>query len=211
MAALLKDTPAYTDQLIAWHNQTVFWLAVGLLVLLALSVGDNVSYHLRPVPPPYVLEVNNKGDPVGQVIPVLSVQAIPDAFLRSRLGDFVHDAFSIQRDPDEADYLFNKTQAMVTGQAAQKLDAFYNRDKGKHHPKTAGAYEWADVSVTDTLKLAEKDTFQVDYRTSEHTNNNQIVTTTDWRAVLHVMVGRSADPEALGLFIDTLDLQEVKQ
>src|SRR5215467_10541110 len=148
---LLMNTPMYTDQLIAFHNQRIWWVASGLLALLALSVADNIIYHLRPAPPPFVLEVNSRGDPVGQVLPVTSVQAIPDAFLRARLGDFIHDPFTVDRDPDEEAYIFDKTRAMVTGQAAQKLDAFYNRDGDKHHPKSVGAYRWVEASVTDTL------------------------------------------------------------
>ena len=174
------------------------------------SVGDNVVYHLRPAPPPYVLEVNNQGDPVGQVLPVTSVQVIPDAFLRARLADFIHDAFTVDRDADEETYLFDKTQAMVTGQAAQKLDASYNRDRGKHHPKAIGPYTWIEASVADTLKLSEKDTYQADFSTSEHSNNDQTVTKSTWRAILHVIVARSKDPESLGLFVNELDLQEVK-
>ena len=51
----------------------------------------------------------------------------------------------VDRDPDEENYLYNKTQAMVTGQAAQKLDGWYNRDGGKHHPKTIGPYTWIEA------------------------------------------------------------------
>jgi type IV secretory pathway TrbF-like protein len=156
------------------------------------------------------LEVNNQGNPVGQVLPVTSAQVIPDAFLRARLGEFIHDAFTVDRDSDEEDYLYNKTQAMVTGQAAQKLDSWYNRDGGKHHPKSVGPYVWVEASVTDTLKLSEKDTYQADYSLVSH-ENNQTVTKSNWRAVMHVIVARSKDPESLGMFIDELDLQEVKQ
>jgi type IV secretory pathway TrbF-like protein len=204
------NTPLYTDQLIAWHNQRIWWMGCGLLILLALSIGDNVFYHLQPTPPPFVLEVNNQGDPIGQVLPVTSVQVIPDAFLRARLADFIHDAFTVDRDPDEENYVFDKTRAMATGQAAQKLDAWYNREGGKHHPKCISAYTWVEASVTDTLKLAEKDTYQVDYRTITHENNDQTHTVEQWRATLHVIIGRSKDPEALGLFVNELDIQEVK-
>jgi type IV secretory pathway TrbF-like protein len=211
MAALLNDsTPMYTDQIIAFHNQRIWWVACGLLALLALSIGDNVSYHLRPPPPPFVLEVNGQGDPVGQVLPITSVQAIPDAFLRARLGNFVHDAFTVDRDSDEENYIFDKTRAMVTGQAAQKLDAWYNRDGGKHHPKTMAPYSWVEASVTDTLKLAEEHTYQVDFTALTHSNNDQTKATQHYRTVLHVIVGHSQDPEALGLFVNELDLQEVK-
>jgi type IV secretory pathway TrbF-like protein len=205
-----KDSPIYTDQVIACGYQRTWLLAVGLIVLLAGMIADRIRLDLQPPAPPFVLEVNNQGNPVGQVLPVLSVRAIPDAFLRARLADFVHDAFTVDRDPDEEDYLYNKTQSMVTGQSAQKLDAWYNRDGGKHHPKAIGPYTWVEASVTDTLKLAEKDSYQVDYRTIEHSNNDQTKTTQNWRAILHVIVGHSQDPEALGLFVNELDVQEVK-
>jgi type IV secretory pathway TrbF-like protein len=212
MAALLNNsTPMHTDTIIAHHYHRVFWLACGLLVLLAFSIADNIAYHLQPPAPPFVLEVNNQGNPVGQVLPVLSVRAIPDAFLRARLADFIHDAFTVDRDPDEEDYLYNKTQAMVTGQAAQKLDAWYNRDGGKHHPKAVGPYIWVEAPVSDTLELAEKDTYQVDYVTITHANNDQTRTSEKWRATLHVIVARSKDPETLGMFVNELDIQEVKQ
>jgi len=206
-----KDEPIYTDQIIACGYQRTWLLAMGLIVLLAGMIADRIRLDLQPPPSPYVLEVNNQGNPVGQVLSVTSVRVIPDAFLRARLGEFVHDAFTVDRDPDEEDYLYNKTQAMVTGQAAEKLDAFYNRDGGKHHPKTVGPSVWVEAPVTDTLKLAEKDSYQADFNTVTHSNNNQTVTTQRWRAILHVIVARSKDPESLGLYVNEMDLQEVQQ
>jgi type IV secretory pathway TrbF-like protein len=211
MAAAPKGSPIYTDQLIAWHNQRIWWLALALLGLLAVSVIDNVTYHLRPAPPPYVLAVNDKGDPIGQVLPILSVHAIPDALLRAQLGSFIHDAFTIDRDPDEEKYLFDQTRARVTGPAVQTLDAWYNRDNGKHHPLTSGRYAWAEASVTDTLKLSATDTYQVDYKVTTHENNDQTHSASIWRATLHIIVGRSKDPESLGWFVDEIDHQEVKE
>jgi len=217
MAALLKqapetpnDTPIYTDQVIACGYQRTWLLAAGLIVLLAGMIADRIRLDLQPPPPPFVLEVNAQGNPVGQVLPLRSVQDIPDALLRARLADFIHDAFTVDRDPDEEDYLYDKTQTMVTGQAAEKLDAFYNRDGGKHHPKTVGPYVWVEAPVTDTLKLSEKDTYQGDYFLIIHEHNNQTVTKSNWRDIMHVIVARSKDPESLGMFIDELDIQEVK-
>jgi len=207
-----KDPPIYTDQVIACGYQRTWLLATGLIVLLAGMIVDRIRLDLQPPPPPFVLEVNAaNGDPIGQVLPVTSVRVIPDAFLRARLGEFIHDAFTVDRDSDEEDYIYQKTQTMVTGQAAQKLDAWYNRDGGKHHPKSIGPYTWIEASVTDTLKLAEKDSYQVDYKTTIHENNDQTHTNEQWRATLHVIVARSKDPESLGMFIDEIDLQEVKQ
>ena len=78
------DTPAYTDRLIAWHNQRLWYVACGLGGLLALSFAINLKHEYQPPPPPYVLEVNSQGQPVGQVLPILSVQAIPDASALAR-------------------------------------------------------------------------------------------------------------------------------
>lgn len=206
-----ETEPIYTDQVIACGYQRTWLLAAGLIVLLGGMIADRIRLDLQPAPPPFVLEVNAQGNPVGQVLPVTSVKVIPDAFLRARLADFIHDAFTVDRDPDEESYLYDKTQAMVTGQAAQKLDSWYNREGGKHHPKSIGPYTWIECSVTDTLKLSEKDTFQADFSTITHDRNDQTRTTQKWRAVLHVIVGRSKDPESLGMFIDEIDLQEVKQ
>jgi len=206
-----KDAPMYTDQVIACGYQRTWLLAAGLILLLGGMIADRIRLDLQPAPPPFVLEVNNQGRPVGQVSPVTSVTVIPDAFLRGRLGEFIHDAFTVDRDPDEEDYLYNKTQAMVTGQAAQKLDSWYNRDGGKHHPKSVGAYTWVEAPVSDTLKLSEKDTYQADYSTISHENNDQTHVTQKWRAILHVIVARSKDPESLGLFINEIDIQEVKE
>ena len=205
-----KDAPIYTDQVIACGYQRTWLLAAGLIVLLAGMIADRIRLDLQPPAPPFVLEVNAQGNPVGQVLPLRSVQDIPDALLRARLADFIHDAFTVDRDPDEEDYLYDKTQAMVTGQAAQKLDAWYNRDGGKHHPKTVGPYVWIEASVTDTLKLSEKDTYQADWSTVKHRTTTRPGHDNKWRAILHVIVARSKDPESLGMFINEIDLEEVK-
>src|SRR5947209_3298532 len=120
-----QDAPMYTDQVIACGYQRTWLLAVGLIVLLGGMIADRIRLDLQPPPPPFVLEVNAQGNPVGQVLQLRSVQDIPNSLLRARLGEFLHDAFTVDRDPDEENYLYTKTQAMVTGQAAEKLDAFY--------------------------------------------------------------------------------------
>jgi hypothetical protein len=53
MAAALKDTPVYTDQVIAWQNQRLWWLLCGVGALLILSFTANVIIELKPVAPPY--------------------------------------------------------------------------------------------------------------------------------------------------------------
>ena len=207
---LEPDTPAYTDRLIAWHNQRLWYVACGLGGLLALSFAINLKHEYQPPAPPYVLEVNGQGQPVGQVLPILSVQAIPDAILKAQLGDFIHDAFTISHDPDEEDRLFAKTQSRVTGAAAHTLDQWYQRDGGKHHPKAIFRYTSAEALPQDVLKLDGSDRYQIDYKVKTHENNDQTETASTWRAVLHVIVGRSVDPESPGWFVNEIDFQEIK-
>src|SRR5260370_9771411 len=113
-----QDTPMYTDQVIACGYQRTWLLAAGLIVLLGGMIVDRIRLDLQPPPPPFVLAVNNQGDPVGPVLPVTSVPVLPDPFLRSRLGEFIHDAVSVYLDSDEEAYLFYKTQTIDTGHAA---------------------------------------------------------------------------------------------
>src|SRR5689334_13731514 len=87
-----QDEPLYTDQVIACGYQRTWLLAAGLSVLLAGMIADRIVKDFQPPAPPFVLEVNHAGDPVGQVLPVTSVRVIPDAFLRARLADFIHSA-----------------------------------------------------------------------------------------------------------------------
>jgi len=209
MATALTDTPIYADRLATWHNSRLwiaFLAAMGLTAILGIA---DVVQKFRPPPPPFVLEVNSHGQPVGQVLPIVSVQTIPNAILKAQLADFIHDAFSIDQDKDEEDRLVGRTQARLTGQAGREIDAWYQRDKGKHDPRNIWRYTWAEAMPLDTLKLDGADRYQVDYRVSTHADNNTTITIANWRATLHVIVGQSSDPESLGWFVDWLDFEQV--
>lgn len=209
MAAALKDSPIYTDRLTAWHNSRV-WIA--LLIALGavgiLAVADVVQ-KFQPPPPQHVLIFNQHGEPIGQILPILSVQAIPNVTLRAGLGDFIHDAFSIDQDQDEENRMVAKTQARLTGQAARALDAWFTRDNGKQDPRVIWRYTWAAAMPLDTLKLDGSDRYQVDYKVTTHADNNTSITVAPWRATMHVIVGQSKDPESLGWFIDWIDFEQV--
>ncbi|MBV8357001.1 MAG: hypothetical protein JO189_03565 [Deltaproteobacteria bacterium] len=211
MAAALKDSPLYTDRLTAWHNSRLwiaFLAAIGLAGILGIA---DVAQKFRPPPPPYVIEVNTHGEPVGQILPITSVQAIPNAILKAQLADFIHDAFSIDQDKDEEDRLVARTQARLTGQAGRTIDEWYQRDNGKHDPRNIWRYTWAEAMPLDALKLDGADRYQVDYRLTTHADNNTTITIAEWRATLHVIVGHSTDPASLGWFVDWMDFEQVRK
>jgi type IV secretory pathway TrbF-like protein len=209
MAALL-NSEMYNDETTVVVN---WWLVRGTVVgwatAMVLAIALAVVAAQRPAP--YVFAVNSLGQPVGMVYPVTSVQAIPDLILRARLADFIHNAFTIDQSPDEEKYLQDSTAAMLTGQAFNQLNEWYHRDKDKHFPGTVYWKETQEVHVLRTLKLPARDSYEVDYTLTNYQNNNQTVTQSNWRAVMHLVVGHADDPESMDLFIDSLDFQQEEQ
>jgi type IV secretory pathway TrbF-like protein len=204
MAALLKDAPAFTDQVIAWQNQRLWWLLIGMGALLILSLTANTVLELKPKAPPYVLVVDTKGQPVGKLQPVTSTQAIPEQRMEDILTDFIHSAFSITMNWDEEKYQLQRTYSMVTGQAEKQLTDWYQADK-KNNPLKAYRQGWQTVEIVRTLKLPAADTYEIDYRTVYHSNyDTAAVTTENWRAVLHVTLGQLTGDESSKVLVDDL-------
>jgi len=211
MALSLTDSPIYHDRLTAWHTSRLWWALIAVSGLATTLAIADVVQKFQPPPPQHVLIFNQQGEPVGTILPILNVQAIPNVILKAGLGDFIHDAFSIDQDKDEEDRLIAKTQARVTGQAWHTINDWYARDLGKHDPRNIWRRTWAEAMPLDVLKLDGVDRYQVDYRVTTHADNNTTITIAPWRATLHVIVGQSKDPDALGWFVDWLDFEQVRE
>jgi type IV secretory pathway component VirB8 len=206
MAAVLKDTPVYTDQVIAWQNQRLWWLLCGVGAMLILSLTANVVIELKPVAPPYVLVVDRRGQPVGKLQPVTSTQAIPEQRMEDILTDFIHKAFSITMNWDEEKYDLQQTYAMMPkgSQAEKQLTDWYQADKA-NNPLKAYRQGWQTVEIVRTLKLPAADTYEIDYRTVYYSNSdNAEPTTNNWRAVMHVQLGQVTGDESSKILIDDL-------
>jgi|SRR5215831_11215802 len=95
MTTAPRNTPIHEDQLIAWHNQRLWWLLCGSgAVIIALVVALCIV-SLRPHNAPYVLEVDGKGEPMGTVQPFMNEQPVSDTTIRWELGEYIRDAFTI--------------------------------------------------------------------------------------------------------------------
>jgi type IV secretory pathway TrbF-like protein len=204
MAAAIKNSPMFDDQLVAWHNQRLWWAlcgAGGIILVLAFAVGVLI---FRPRVLPWVIEVNAKGEPIGAVQPVLGTQSIGDSVIRYAIGEYVDHAFRIDRDFDEEKMLLGKVYAMSTGQAAKMLTAYYHAREA-NDPLMAGSKLWQEVKVVRTLQLPAQSTYEVDYQTLQYSNNDNSVVTTNWRATMQVAMGQPTDSNPLGLFVASLD------
>jgi type IV secretory pathway TrbF-like protein len=212
MAAAFKNTPVYEDQLVAWHNQRLWWLLLITAGLLALALGVIAILKLRPPPPPYIIEVNSKGEPVGAVQPVLGTESVNDNVIRYAISEFIDHAFRIERDFEEEKMLLTRVYAMSTSQASKMLTDYYHANKDANDPLMAGSKFWQEVRVLRTLRLPAPDTYEVDYQTLKYSNNDDSVATTNWRATLQIATGRPTDINPLGLYISSLDFSpEAKQ
>jgi len=212
MAAALKNTPIYEDQLIAWHNQRLWWLLCGAgAIILAQAITTAMWLHRAP-PPPYVIEVNSKGEPVGVVQPVLGTESVNDNVIRYAISEFIDHAFRIDRDFEEEKMLLTKVYAMSTSQASKMLTDYYHANKDANDPLMIGSKFWQEVRVVSTLKLPAPDTYEADYSTLRYSNNDDSVVTTNWRATMQIAIGRPTEINPLGIFVNSLDFSpEAKQ
>jgi type IV secretory pathway TrbF-like protein len=212
MAAAVKNPPIFEDQLVAWHNQRLWWLLLITAGLLAVALGVIAILKLRPPPLPYIIEVDSKGAPVGAVQPVLGTESVNNNVIRYAISEFVDHAFRVDRDFEEEKMLLTKAYAMSTSQASKMLTDYYHANKDANDPLMAGSKFWQEVRVLRTLRLPAPDTYEVDYQTLKYSNNDDSVATTNWRAALQIATGRPTDINPLGLYISSLDFSpEAKQ
>ena len=210
MAPAFKNTPAYEDQLVAWHNQRLWWaLCAASAIILVLGFALCV-FAFRPRTIPFVIEVNSKGEPVGAAQPVLGTESVSDNVMRYAISEYIDHAFRVDRDFDEEKMLLSKAYAMSTGQASQMLTDYYHQ-KG-NDPLTAGTKVWQEVRVLRTLKLPAPSTYEVDYQTIRYSYNDDHAVSTNWRATMQIAIGRPSDINPLGIFVNSLDFSpEAKQ
>jgi type IV secretory pathway TrbF-like protein len=209
MAALLKNTPIFADQVTAYMNQRLWWLLCGAGgVITALSIVLCVVM-LRPHSLPWVIEVDGKGEPTASVSPLEGSESLLDTTTRWAISEYVEDAFRVDSQFGAEQTLLAKTYAMSTGQAYDALTAYYHADKDANNPLSANGKYWSDVKVVRTLKLSTKDSYQVDYIVFKFDHHDHLIDPikTNWRATLHLVRGRPTYNNTLGLFCDSIDFE----
>lgn len=212
MAAALKNTPAYEDQLIAWHNQRLWWLLIGAGVLNAVLIAAFTIFALRPHDIPYVIEVNKQGEPTGVVQPFELRTAITDNTIRWAISQYIEYAFCVTRSFGMNQIRLAQVYAESTGQASDALTSYYRADKDAKNPLVINDKWWQDVKVVRTLKLPNPDAYQVDFILTKHDHDHPYTgVATNWRATMRVLEGKPTANNTLGLWVTDLDFEpEVK-
>lgn len=194
-------TPAFEDELLRVMNRRL-WMALFAVSSIATAlVGVVAALCLQPKSPPYVFVVNEHGQPIGAIAPVIGTATIPDIAKRWTIGEYVENVFSVKQDLDEQKYAMHRAYFMSTGQAGKALTDYWKA----HNPMELGAHEWQSVAVTRVLSLPTPDSYQVDYVVTRHAHSDQDVTTTNWRATLRVATDKPTAANGLGLYVNYLD------
>jgi type IV secretory pathway TrbF-like protein len=134
MATAPQHTPAYEDQLIAWHNQRLWWLLCGAGVIIVALTTAFTIFALRPHNTPYVIEVNNQGEPTGVIQPFELRTAITDNTIRWAIGEYVEYAFSVIRSFGMNKLRLAQVYAESTSQASDALTSYYRANKDGQQP-----------------------------------------------------------------------------
>jgi len=207
--AVTPNTPMHNDTLVAFQNQRLWWIVLGLLGALALNGAYLIVQRFQPPPAPFILVTNKDGAPIGRVQPVLGTADIPDQVVRWYLSDFIENAFKVTANWDEEKYLLQKkVYAICTGQAEKALTTWYTSDDG-NDPLKLSARGWRQAQVTRTLKLPADNAYEVDFWTKQGaTEANTLPVTIDWKASIHIVWGKSKSDGDLPIYVDAIDFEK---
>ena len=204
--ATAPNTPIYEDQLIAWHNQRLWWLLIGAGVLNAALITALCVFALRPSNVPYVVEVNKQGEPTGVIQPFELHTAITDNTIRWAISEYIEYAFCVTRSFGMNQIRLAQVYAESTGQASDALTSYYLANKDANNPLVINNKWWQDVKVIRTLKLPANDSYQVDFVLTKHDHDHPYTgVATNWRATMRVLEDKPTANNALGLWVTDLD------
>jgi type IV secretory pathway TrbF-like protein len=197
----------FEDQAIRADNRRLWTLLAanaGISFILLLTVFVLI---FRPRTLPYVVEVNQHGEPIAAAQPVLGTQVLNDVVIKWAVAEFIRNARTVSSNIDEEKDHLRDAYAFASEQAAKALTDYYH--DGDHDPFSIAQKSWVEVRITRApLKLPAPDTYQVDWVETRHAYNSDVTTATSWRATLKVETGTpdtSDGRNPLGLYVTSLD------
>ncbi len=197
----------FEDQQLAEHNRRLWTLLGANAAISAALLIAVLILILRPRILPYVVEVNQHGEPIAAAQPVLGTQLLNDVVIKWAISEFIRNAKTVTANIDEQKNLLRDAYAFAREQAAKALTDYYH--DGEHDPFSIAQKNWVDVRITRALlKLPAPDTYQVDWIETRHAYNSDLTTSTSWRAVLKVETSApdgSDGGNPLGLYVTSLD------
>ncbi len=195
----------YGDVLARAHSWRL--VALAALAVAAIAVLGAVHVASQSKIEPYVVALNNLGDPLVPV-PASSGAAVTRRILTWQVAEWIYNARSVLSDRTaEQDIIENRVFPMVSKSVAGYLNAWYSA-----HPPYGATVR---VKITSVLPITAN-TFQVNWQ--QTTDASGVRTKTSWQA--HVVTG--IDPKLdssgneflnnpLGIFIKDLSWTQVYQ
>ena len=184
------------------------WLTVAGAGVVIFLLGFAVCVLMfRPRMLPYVVMVNEKGEPIMVAQPVVGTQTLNDVVVKWALGEFIRNAKTATANVDEQKEHLRSAYAFAREQAAKALTDYYH--DGQHDPFKLAGKGWVEVQIVRTpLKLPAPSTYQVDWIEVWHEYHSELTKSAAWRATLKA-VTLTPDPDdrrnPIGLFVTTLD------
>ena len=211
MAATVKVPPAYHDLFVLRQNERLLHLlwAVSASLLAALGIIAYLAFS-RQVRT-YIIETDSKGNPVGIVQPIYSTADLSQKVTETAIRQFVEDALTVTSDWSYDAVLLDKSLDRAQGDAHAWLRDFYLTPGGIHDPRKLYSKESQQARVTSVLKLPDKDWYEVWFTVYVQPNNGGQATSTDWKGTLKAELGETTSYNPLGIWIDSIDFEQVQQ
>jgi type IV secretion system protein TrbF len=195
--------------LIRSQNRTLWQGIYALCGANILLGGALLLLAHEPRNPPFVIEVDHQGEPVGLVQPLAgNPVSTQDAVTKWAIRQFIINARTVTPDiPQQKEHLFD-AYAFVRTQGYDELEAYYHDPQVDRNPFDIAKKSWVQISNVRVLKLPTPDTFQVTWEESRIDYNTTVAQPSSWRATMKVEQAEASERNPLGLYITTLDWAE---
>jgi type IV secretory pathway TrbF-like protein len=187
------------------HLRFALVAAAAIILLLAFAVCVLI---FRPRVLPYVVMVNEKGEPMTIARPVTGTQAMNTVIVKWALAEFIRNARTVTGNTEEQKEHLRAAYAFAREQAAKALSDYYHDGDGAHDPFQIAQKGWVEVRILRTLSLPAPDTYECDWTETAHQYSGAATATSIWRATLKAAFTPpdATDPRnAIGLYVTTLD------
>jgi type IV secretory pathway TrbF-like protein len=187
MAALANVQ--FEDELIRYHDRRLWYGFIGVLIVAALLAAANLVQTFKPHAVPYVVVLNEKGEPTAVAHAVQSTAALNDATIKWAIMQFVRNAMTVTNNLGEQKEMINTALAFVRQQGDTALRAYYFDNNGEHLPWNLYLKKWVSVQITrQPWRLPAPDTWEVDASVTTHDYQSGATETTNWRTTVKATV-----------------------
>lgn len=187
------------------------WVAISALLLSCFCVGGLIWFAGQPRLLPYLIEVNDRGQPLGYV----AARRLPDTdaernVMRYQLARFVQGVFSVSPDVMVQRQAIAHVYALLrSGQPAyQSVSEWFSQN----HPLKRAKEETAVVVIDQILPISDQ-TWRVEWTETRRGRNGERLSRTEMTGTLTIQIGGEVSEKNLllnptGLYVSHFDWQK---